>query len=257
VILDAGRVGADHLPAHAHSDLLTWEASLAGHLLVVDSGVFHYQDDAMRRYCRSTEAHNVLQIDDRPLCDTWGSFRLGYRGWPGEAEAGETGGFSWVRAWHNACRRSGVPRVERYLACRPGGPWICVDRAQGSGTHRLTSWLHLHPDVQIESLAADRIRIALQGRVVEVRSLAPGELSLMEGWYCPEFGVRRPNPVLRWTARQRLPAACGWSLAWREPLGEAMLESAGAGPVVVWKEKGESLRLAASGQARYLRKRSS
>jgi hypothetical protein len=66
VVLDAGPVGADHLPAHAHSDLLTWEASLGGQRLVVDSGVYHYQNDAMRQYCRSTAAHNVLQIDDRP-----------------------------------------------------------------------------------------------------------------------------------------------------------------------------------------------
>ncbi len=221
VLLDAAPVGPDDLPAHAHSDLLTWEASLGGKRLVVDSGVFHYRDDAMRHYCRATEAHNVLQIDDRPLCDTWSSFRMGYRGRPGTPEMGRSGPYDWVRASHNAYRRLGVPRVARMLECRAGGPWICTDLAEGSGTHRLTNWLHLHPDAQVEIVDATWARVVFHGYIVQLRPLAPGELTRLEGWYCPAFGVREPNAVLRWTAVRPLPALCGWSLGWRAPLGRA------------------------------------
>src|SRR5262249_35716095 len=35
LVLDAGSVGADELPAHAHSDLTTFEASIAGHRVIV------------------------------------------------------------------------------------------------------------------------------------------------------------------------------------------------------------------------------
>ncbi|NQT13204.1 MAG: alginate lyase family protein [Planctomycetes bacterium] len=243
VILDAGPVGPDHLPAHAHSDLLTWEASLGGRRFVVDSGVFHYQDDAMRQYCRSTAAHNVLQIDDRPLCDTWSSFRMGYRGWPSDPETGETVDFAWVRARHNACRRSGAVSVGRFLACRPGGPWLCVDWAEGTGVHRLTNWLHFHPDAEVEMIDTDHVRIEWHGRTVTLRWLASGELALLGGWYCPRFGVRHRNPVLRWTAEVPLPAVCGYSLAWRDAQGEATLDVSGPTPVVDWIEESGRVQL--------------
>ena len=106
------------MPAHAHADLLTFEASFGGRRLFVDSGVFNYEDDAMRRYCRSSAAHNVLQIDGHDQCDMWSRFRMGYRGWPTGLECGQTHGFHWARAAHNAYRRLGVPKLGRWLACR-------------------------------------------------------------------------------------------------------------------------------------------
>ncbi len=139
VIFDAGPVGANHLPAHAHADLLSLEASFRGRRLLVDSGVFNYALDAMRAYCRSSAAHNVLQIDAEDQCDMWSRFRMGYRGWPRGLKSGETHGFHWARATHNAYRRLGVPKVGRWLACRPGGPWLCVDWALGKGRRRLSS----------------------------------------------------------------------------------------------------------------------
>ena len=39
LIFDTGPVGADELPAHAHADLLGFEASIEGHKLFVESGV--------------------------------------------------------------------------------------------------------------------------------------------------------------------------------------------------------------------------
>src|SRR5262249_49892141 len=139
-LMDAGPVGADHLPAHAHSDLLTIEASSAGRRLVVDSGAYAYRDDELRRYCRSTAAHNVLQVDDRGQCDPWSRFRMGYRGRPTGLETGRTGQFDWARSSHNAYRRVGVPKVGRWVACRPGGPWLIVDWVIGEGQHRLSDW---------------------------------------------------------------------------------------------------------------------
>src|SRR6185503_10243813 len=81
LLFDAGPVAPDFLPAHGHCDLLGMEVSLSGRRFVVDSGVFNYEADAMRQYCRSTAAHNVLQIDDAEVCDVWSKFRMGYRGW--------------------------------------------------------------------------------------------------------------------------------------------------------------------------------
>jgi uncharacterized heparinase superfamily protein len=243
LLFDAGPVGPDHLPAHAHADLLTIEASLGGQRLLVDSGVFDYEDGPSRRYCRSTAAHNVLEIDGEDQCDLWSRFRMGYRGWPTGLACGETEGFSWAWAEHNAYRRLGVPRVGRWLACRPGGPWFCLDWAKGTGIHQLTSWLHLHPETQVQKTNDRDVVIDHHGRRMLLRFLAVGEISVESGWYCPEFGLRLLAPVVRWTAKTRLPKTCGWWLHWGQGRGEARLEeSDGTPPALVWSEDGQVRR---------------
>ncbi len=225
LIFDAGPVGPDHLPAHAHADLLGFEASFAGQRLFVDGGVFNYEDDAMRRYCRSSAAHNVLTVDDVDQCDLWSRFRMGYRGWPGKLASGQTDGFSWARATHNAYRRLGVPKVGRWVACRPDGPWLCVDWAEGTGRHTLTQHLHLHPDVTAQITADDQLRLTAAGVSLQLRFLTPGQITLTDAWYCPEFGRRLESSVVRWTSETALPVVCGWQLTWDGCQGQATLDS--------------------------------
>lgn len=239
LLLDAGPVGPDHLPAHAHADLLTLEASLGGRRLFVDSGVFGYEDDPLRRYCRSTAAHNVLAIDAAEQCDCWSRFRMGHRGRPLGFESGHSDGFDWALARHNAYRRLGVPVVGRFVACRPGGPWLCVDWAQGRGRHDLTLRLHLHPDVAVEQTADDEVRIEVGGVPCRLRHLAPGRIAITDGWYCDGFGRRRPTTVVLWTTRAELPGVCAWSLTWDACDGSASIEwQAGGHAVLRWRERG-------------------
>ncbi|MBX3440195.1 MAG: alginate lyase family protein, partial [Planctomycetaceae bacterium] len=191
LLFDAGPVGADELPAHAHCDLLTIEASLSGRRLIVDSGVYDYADGEMRQYCRSTAAHNVLQIDGEEQCDTWSRFRMGYRGHPSALVSGETDGFHWCRAHHNAYRRLEVPVVGRWLACRSKGPWFCVDWAAGRGRHDLITRLHLSPEVSLTQVDAHSVAVELATHSIRIRSLTDAEITIGEAWYCPDFGVRR------------------------------------------------------------------
>lgn len=240
LLFDAAPVGPDYLPAHAHADLLGVEASVAGHRLFVDSGVFCYEDDTMRRYCRSTAAHNTLEIDGTNQCDVWSRFRMGYRGWPSPLATGQSEGFQWARASHNAYRRLKVPRVGRWLACRPGGPWLCVDWAEGRKQHQLSSWLHLHPEVVAEKTAEDEVRLNLHGLPLRLRYLTPGAVSISKGWYCPEFGVRIPSLALRWTNTTELPAVSGWSLTWGDCRGGASLQGdARCSLKVYWNDAGQ------------------
>ncbi|MDZ7618437.1 MAG: heparinase II/III family protein, partial [Patescibacteria group bacterium] len=239
LLFDAGPVGADSLPAHAHADLLTLEASVGGRRLLVDGGVFSYEDEPVRRYCRSTAAHNVLQVDGADQCDVYSRFRMGYRGWPSPLEAGEQHGFAWARAWHNAYRRLGVPQVGRWLACRPGGPWFCVDWARGDGHHRLTSWLHFHPEAEIAQVDDRTLAVSLASQSLQVHWLGPGTLGTEEGWYCPSLGIKQKATVARWEAALPLPAALGWWLSWNGCEGAASLTPGrGGGPVLAWKDGG-------------------
>jgi uncharacterized heparinase superfamily protein len=137
---------------------------------------------------------------------------MGYRGWPRSFESGSTQGFDWARATHDAYRRLGVPLVGRYVACRGEGPWFIVDWAEGTGLHRLTNRLHLHPEVQIEQKTDHHISLSIRGLRLKLRTLTPGQLEIVEGVYCPEFGQSQPAPVVQWSSSVALPFACGWSL---------------------------------------------
>lgn len=222
-LFDAGPVGPDHLPAHAHADLLNLEASIQGHRVFVDSGVFNYRDDTMRQYCRSSAAHNVLMVDDTEQCDMWSRFRMAYRGWPFGFSTGETHGFHWARARHNAYRRCRVSSVGRWVACRPGGPWFCVDWAEAAGSHKLTNRLHLHPEMEAEQTAPGVVRIHDAEIELLLQFLSPGQVELATGWYCPQFGQRLRCHVVEWTTITTLPAMCAWCLTRQGPTGNAFL----------------------------------
>lgn len=244
VLFDAGLVGPDHLPAHAHADLLSLEASLGGRRLLVDSGVYNYTDDPMRQYCRSSAAHNVLQIDGRDQCDMWSRFRMGYRGWPSGLTCGEHSGFFWAHATHNAYRRLHVPEVGRWLACRPGGPWFCADWANGAGCHDLAVWLHLHPEVTVQQTTGTAVLLRLGDVPLRLEWLTPGLVTETESWYCPQLGLRQKTPAVCWQASCTLPAISVWCLTWDACQGTAALDRTSCGdPVLRWTEHGQTIRL--------------
>ncbi|MCA9073898.1 MAG: alginate lyase family protein [Planctomycetaceae bacterium] len=237
LIFDAGPVGADDLPAHAHCDLLNLEASVEGKRLFVDGGVYDYGDGEMRKACRSTAGHNVLQVDGKEQCDMWSRFRVGYRGHPSTMESGRTGSFSWCRATHDAYRRIGVPVVGRWIACRSGFPWICVDWAEGKGTHELTTRLHLAPGTDISQETAHSARLRVGNRNLLVQSLTKADLSIEHGWYCPDFGVRQENSVLTLNATCLLPGMVGWIVHDNESRGEVTVDKSSNDRFVIrWRE---------------------
>lgn len=213
LIFDIGPVGADELPAHAHCDLLGFEASLGGHKLFVDAGVASDDEDEVRNYCRSTAAHNTLEIDGVNQCDVWGSFQMGYRGHPLYLGDGHQEGHWWCQASHDAYRRMGVPVVARHFECRDDGTWGCMDVLWGSGVHDLVSRLHLHPDVQVVELTSPAVVLQVgDQRVKIVFEGADGMLSTAPGRYCPEYGHVVPITVLEFRRTTKVPAVIKWTL---------------------------------------------
>jgi hypothetical protein len=102
--------------------------------------------------------------------------------------------------------------VGRLVACREDGIWTILDWAGAKrGRHRLTSRLHLHPDVVIERVDETAALVAIGDRTLLVSGQGPGKLIVERGWYCPRFGERYENAILSWrTDEVSLPAAIAW-----------------------------------------------
>ena len=222
LIVDVGAVACDHLPAHAHADLLGIEASVAGRRFLVDTGTYDYEDSVERQLCRSTAAHNTVMIDGVDQCDVWSRFRMGRRGHLLWKSAGHSDHASWCVAAHDAYRHLGVAQAVRAVVVIPSNSrpakWLVVDWFVGKGSHRLSSPLHIGPEFGAEELSspaneADGSGDSISSRVLALKEPAsePNDgvnsrrrvtlvgcdsFRVEDGLYCPNFGIAVPNQTL-------------------------------------------------------------
>ena len=99
--LDVAQVGPDYLPAHAHADTLSFEMSLFGQRVFVNSGTSCYGQGEERRQERSTSAHNTVEINGENSSEVWGGFRVGRRAYPTKPEIRENGDRTVISASHD------------------------------------------------------------------------------------------------------------------------------------------------------------
>lgn len=198
LVCDAGPIGPDYQPGHAHGDLFSFELSLSGRRVVTDSGVHGYEGDALRAWCRSTRAHNTVEIDGQSQCEFWSVFRVGRRARPHDVRfEPREGGFR-LSAWHDGYQRlAGQPRHQRRFVWHPRGVLLVRDEVSSSRSVTARSRLHLHPDCVVEEIAGLRARIRHPGGVFQVVFVGAGELALEVSDYCPEFGSRLERRALR------------------------------------------------------------
>lgn len=78
LIVDGGEIGPDYIPGHGHCDCLSFELSVDGEPVFVNSGTYQYQGE-LRKYFRSTRAHNTLTIGGREQSECWGEHRVARR----------------------------------------------------------------------------------------------------------------------------------------------------------------------------------
>jgi uncharacterized heparinase superfamily protein len=78
-LLDVAPLGPDYLPGHGHADTLSFEMSLNGRRVLVDTGTSRYDECPGRLFQRGTAAHNTVVVDDADSSEVWGSFRVAHR----------------------------------------------------------------------------------------------------------------------------------------------------------------------------------
>lgn len=218
LLVDGGSIGPDHVPAHAHADIFSYELDVGGRRLVVDAGVPHYRKGEMRDYARSTVAHNTVTVDGASQAECWDSFRVARR-YPPRAvrfRASDRGcSFRGQFDGYGELLGDGI-RHRRTLELDAAARELTVDdRVDGSGTHRVVSRIHLHPDAEVEPRAGGA-DVSVGGRRVEVRA-REGSLRLASGRYCPRFGSGQRNDVVHFEHEGPLPTRLAYTLRWQRP----------------------------------------
>jgi uncharacterized heparinase superfamily protein len=204
---DVGALGPDYQPGHGHADTLTVECSYQGRRLFVDPGVFGYDNDAQRRYDRSTEAHNTVCIDGQDSSEMWHIFRVGRRAYPLDVVAHCSATELTAEASHTGYDHlPGRPRHQRCIVVTDNGGLAIADRIRGGGAHVLQGGFLLAPSWRPSScgggwLLSDgthQLRLHVRG---------PHGLTLFDEArsYHPRYGEELATWRLGWRIETTLP----------------------------------------------------
>lgn len=196
-LCDVAELGPDYLPGHAHADSLSFELSINGRRVFVNSGTSRYDvcDERLRQ--RGTAAHNTVTIDARDSSEVWSSFRVGRRARPHVIECGEGGGVATLRGSHDGYRHlRGSPEHERRWTLS-ADRLIVTDLISGPGHEAIARFL-LHPQVSPVRREPESASVSLQydGRILAEISVDGGELTLERASWHFEFGSSIPTSCI-------------------------------------------------------------
>ncbi len=79
LILDAGQIGPDYIPGHAHCDMLSFCLYNNNKPFITDTGTSTYENNSQRIEERSTASHNTAMVSNQEQSEIWGAFRVGRR----------------------------------------------------------------------------------------------------------------------------------------------------------------------------------
>lgn len=208
ILIDCGAIGPDYQPGHAHCDTLSFELVIDGRRVIVDSGVFDYQLSEERAYARSTRAHNTVVVDGKEQSEMWRVFRVARRARPLPTflRKQPDGTVLFEGAHNGYARLAGKPIHKRHMVYDGQGSWVIKDLLEGSGLHRMESYLHIHPDFHIIRMGdCIAIKTSSGHTIAMVDLVGPADTRLEQGWYFPEFGVKQENHVIVFSCSQEAP----------------------------------------------------
>lgn len=189
-LLDVAPVGPDYLPGHAHADTLSFELSLFGQRVLVNSGTSVYGTSAERVRQRGTAAHNTVVVDGADSSEVWSGFRVARRARPMGLRV-EDGDPVVVE-----CAHDGYTRLRRDVVHRR--VWTMNERSMsvqdtvGGRVTRAESRLHVHPDVEVVAEDGAFVLLLAGGRTVRLACRTPRFRVERSTWH-PRFGASLPN----------------------------------------------------------------
>jgi len=197
LIIDAGPATRNFNPGHGHGGLFSFELSFRGQRVVVDSGVFDYEAGERRTYCRSTAAHNTVELNGQDQSEYWDAFRVGRRAVPEDVSFQEFEGGFRVSGRHAGYRRLPARAIhERRFTWHHSGCLLLADTIVAETEVSIASRLHLYPGSRARQVSEHAIGVDGPGGEWTIVSAGEGALSLDPSLYCPEFGLAIENQAV-------------------------------------------------------------
>ncbi len=195
IITDIGDVGPAYQPGHAHAGTLSFELSLDGKRLIVDTGTSTYTRSDERLRQRGTAAHNTACVDGQDSSEVWAGHRVARRARVVELEVGETPDSTCnVTACHDGYTRLAGVGVHRRSWAVSATEITITDHVDGTGQHTVEIPFHLHPDIVPVHNGRDSVELRRGSATVATLAMDSQLLVDMEpATYHPEFGKALPT----------------------------------------------------------------
>ncbi|MDO4502173.1 MAG: alginate lyase family protein [Coriobacteriia bacterium] len=147
LMVDVGEPGPPYMLGHSHCDALSFELSVDGVPVIINSGTYGYQSE-LRSYFRSTAAHNTVQYGSCEQMQCWGEHRV----------ASSYESCSVVERSGNLIRavltlRNGI-RLERCIQFRADS-LVISDTAVNGADECLVSRIHIASGNRLDAVSSD------------------------------------------------------------------------------------------------------
>lgn len=191
LIVDTGEIGPDYLPGHAHADTLSFELSVHGQRVVVNSGTSEYGLGTERLRQRSTAAHSTVQVDGADSSEVWSGFRVARRARPFGFSMHEESDAVSIDCAHDGYRRL-RGRVVHQRAWHMTARGLRIrDTVEGAFRQAMARY-HFHPAVTISDNDGTGVLHLPDGRTIGW-SAAGGLARIVASTWHPQFGVSIAN----------------------------------------------------------------
>jgi hypothetical protein len=189
--------GMAYSDRHKHADDLSFELFEFGRAILIDSGKYGYEVDAMRSYVRSAAAHNTISLHENAINPRQIEIKGSSLG-PVEIRNEEF-------LISGEIERPDLFRQKRAILYDPGRALTIKDRVTAEREWTFVSSLHLAPDLlpQIDGLGfsvkLDRgrtLRAELLEQDCKIES-ARGQKEPLLGWATKGYLVMEPTTVVR------------------------------------------------------------
>jgi hypothetical protein len=207
VVVRCGDVGQNGFGGHSHNDTLSYELSIDGMPLIVDSGTYAYTfDTKARNEFRSTSAHNTVVVDGEEInpIDRDRVFELRSFARPRVLAVNLSGETIEFIGSHDGYRRLPDPVTHRRRFSLSSNELTVYDELLCARFHEVESYMHFDHGTLIERTgdASFAARLGLARVSISFSGFTGDELALDEGWVSDRYGVRVRAPVLIGRKRQ-------------------------------------------------------
>lgn len=205
-LLDVAPIGPDYLPGHAHADTLSFELSLFGQRLLVNTGISEYGISQIRQYERCTKAHNTVVVNDENSSEVWSGFRVARRAYPFDLKIEELENFVNISCAHDGYKRLDNKPIHRRNWQFSENSLIINDHIDGSFKSAY-AYFHFHPSITLTKSQNNFWKIEMSNGQQVILCIKIGEPTIETSYYAPEFGKKLNSRCLK-VALDKKEGAC-------------------------------------------------
>jgi hypothetical protein len=192
LIFDTGEICPTYLPAHGHCDALSFELSIKGEPIIVNSGTYQYEGGQWRDYFRSTKAHNTICISNQEQSQYWGSFRVAKRI---KKVKRKQFLYKHIQFYAGSYVSYSGEQHKRYIGYIDESTMLVLDYVNAHLKDNINSYLHFVPKASVE-FSDDIVHVNKGNAIIKLTPMGVSNLFVEQGWYSEQFNVKEDNKHL-------------------------------------------------------------